>query len=62
MTAVRWSCLNADFQFPRKAARKRSAVRLGMNRYAPALTVTKRGSAAVRTRNGRRGIVMWLDV
>src|SRR5829696_8003500 len=38
-----------------------SALRLGMKRYAPALTVTKRGSAEVRSRTGSAGIVMWLD-
>ena len=45
---------------PDKVARNRSAVRPGMNRYAPALTLTKRGSGAVRGRSVRRGIVMWL--
>src|SRR6188768_4311541 len=42
-------------------ARNCSAFRLGMKRYAPALTVTNRGSAEVRSRSGRAGIVMWLD-
>src|SRR5688572_15363739 len=42
-------------------ARNCSALRLGMKRYAPALTVTNRGSAEVRSRSGCAGIVMWLD-
>src|SRR6185503_7067897 len=69
MVAVKWSTRHCAWTTVNdgnyqsgalKLARNRSAARLGMNRYAPPFTVTKRGSAAVRSGTGPPGTVMWL--